>query len=546
MVEFKPIHTYSMNLGKCKGEYKLYWNFDPTNSGNKLPCRVRLKWGNTVLDTGFRGDASYNSVLSSLGYGNVLSDSTNGFLTLTKNEIDPTTAEVTVYTPMEESLVQTNLTCPLECSGAPTVPLFLSTGYLYASNNGYTTSIVGQPVGVNISWNEPDNVGESQIQNYIVEYSYDNGNWTPLETISSNQRSLNVVGLPGVISKYVFRVAGVNVSGKGEFSVASPISNPGESGCKNTINYYLNDNINSDNDVYTLGEYVAAYNIGGVDPTTVNGVVFLPTHTSCPNGIIPYSDWYCCDQFGAAAAEFYCGVEGPYYLSYEQLNLGVSLGISYVYSQELKITTLGSLKTGSSLITNILPFSGLSSGYRSLLSSSVSSSSRNLLLEINNLEVGAQYLIQLWCNVSKQSEDVLFGVTQVSGFNVYGENINLDLYNNLNYVEGSLGKNVVGTFISCGTNLKINLQGLNGIPPVINALQIRKITTLACCRSTSEQEVASDGITEGCTLHSPSTAEEECCNYDSYLGEYECGENTVMPNCWMCSPERYYLGDSTI
>jgi hypothetical protein len=476
MVEFKPIHTYTVNLGKCKGNYTLYWDFDPANSGSAVPCRVQLKWGNVILDTGFRGDSSYNSELVSLGYLPVFSDVTNGFLTLTKNDIEPSIAEITVYAPLGESLFQTNMICPEECLGAPSTPLFLSTGLLYESSPGqYTTSVVGQPAGIRVSWNEPENVGESPIEKYVVEYSYDNGDWTFFQTLNSDQRSANITGLSGNLLKYVFRVAGLNSSGTGNFNSSAPLSN---SSCLNTIYYNANDNINEDNDVYTTGEYVAAYNIGSADTAVVNGVVFNPTHTQCPGLIAPYSAWYCCDdQLGAAADVSYCGVEGPYYLSNTQANLGVSLGISYVDSQELKITTSGNLKSGNSLVTNNLPFSGLSSEYRYLLSSAVSSSYTNLLLEINNLEVGVQYLIQLWCNVSKQSEDILFGVTQVSGFDVSGANINIDLNNNLNYVEGNLGKNVVGTFVSCGTDLKINLQGLNGIPPVVNALQIRKITT---------------------------------------------------------------------
>lgn len=522
MVEFKPIHTYTVNLGKCKGDYKLYWDFDPTNSGSAVPCRAQLKWGNIILDTGFRGDSSYNSDLVSLGYLPVFSGNTNGFLTLTKNNIEPSIAEITVYTPLEESLFQTNMICPEECLGAPSTPLFLSTGLLYEASPGqYTTSVVGQPAGVRVSWNEPENVGESQIEKYVVEYKYDNGNWTFFQTLNADQRSINVTGLSGDIFKYVFRVAGINSSGTGSFINSVPISN---SSCFNTIYYHVNDNINQDSDVYTIGEYVAAYNIGGTDTATVNGVAFIPTHTECPGLVAPFQNWFCCPGGGAAMTPGDCGVEGPYYLPTQTTNIG----ISQVGSQELKITTSGSLKNGNSLVTNSLPFFGLGSDYKYLLSSAVSSSQTNLLLEVNNLEVGAQYLIQLWCNVSKQSEDVLFGVTQVSGFDVYGANINVDLNNNLNYIEGSLGKNIVGTFVSCGTDLKINIQGLAGIPPVVNALQIRKIVTKACCK-----------IDGSCTLHSPNAIIEECCEYDSYLGEYDCSGRYIADNCWMCA---YYLG----
>jgi hypothetical protein len=334
---------------------------------------------------------------------------------------------------------------------------------------------------VNISWNEPENIGESPIQNYIIESSYNNGAWTPIQTITSSQRSANLLGLSGTISKYVFRVAGINVSGKGGFSIATPAPRRNQD-CKNSIYYHINDNINENSDVYTMGDYIAAYNIGDNDSVTINGVIFNGSNP--PNNCIEGADGLVC----------------------------------------LNITTTGSLKNENSLSTNVLPFSGLSTEYKTLLSSAVSSSATNLVLEITGLETGSQYLVQLWSNVSKQSDDISFGITQVTGLDIYGGNISLDLYHNLNYIEGGLGKSLIGTFNSCGTKLKLNLQGLDGLPPVANAIQIRKITTVACCRSSSAL----------CTLHSPSTAVEECCEYDSYQGEYDCNGFRIMANCWMC------------
>lgn len=487
MVEFKPIHTYAVNLGKCKGDYKLYWDFDPTNSGSAVPCRVKFKWGNVVLDTGFRGDSSYNNDLVSLGYSPVYSNDTNGFLTLTKNNVEPSIAEITVYAPLGESLFQTNMICPEECLGAPSNPLFLTTGLLYEASPGqYTTSVVGQPAGIRVSWNEPENVGESQIEKYVLEYSYDGGDWTFSQTLNADQRSTNITGLSGNILKYVFRVAGINASGTGNFITSGPVS---DSSCFNTIYYHVNDNINEDSDVYVMGEYVAAYNIGSNQTLNINGVIF--------SGIDNIQSQTCIDYGSSQNA---C----------------------------LSITSSGDIVNDGNLGTNFLPYAGLSSSYRSILSSAVSSNKNNLSLEITGLEAGSQYLVQFWCNVSKQSDNALFGITQVSGFDIYGANINVDLNNNLNYVEGSLGKNVVGTFVSCGTNLKINLQGLNGTPPVVNALQIRKIVTKACCKN--------DGP---CTLHYPGTIVEECCAYDSYLGEYDCSGRFIANNCWMCD---YYLG----
>jgi hypothetical protein len=71
-----------------------------------------LKWDSTTLDTGFRGSSEYNVLLNSLGYSNTIGQSSNGFLTLTKNKETPTTATITLYTPIEESLVKLELVCP--------------------------------------------------------------------------------------------------------------------------------------------------------------------------------------------------------------------------------------------------------------------------------------------------------------------------------------------------------------------------------------------------------------------------------------------------
>jgi len=486
MIEFKPVHSYSLNLGKCKGEYKLHWDFDPTGDGNKTPCRVTLKWGNVFLDTGFRGDSSYNSALVELGYPTVLGDSSNGFLLLTKNEINPTIAEVTVYTPLEESLVQTNLICPTECLGAPSAPVSLQTGYLYTNVFGYTTVGSGQPAGIYVSWVEPEIVGESNIENYVVQYSYDAGDWIPYQTVSASQKSLNITNLSGDLYKYAFRVAGINVSGKGDFSVSSPVSsNP--SGCVNSIYWHVSDDINENNEIYTMGDYVAAYNIGGETETTVGGVSFKPVESLSSSTCVNYEGDDIC----------------------------------------LNITTTGDLIKENSLSSQNLPFSGLSAGYRGILSSLATSSVTNLSVELDGLKTGHQYLVQLWSNVSKQSDYAYFGTTQVGGFDIYGGNINVNLLNNSNNIEGKLGKNIVGTFVSCGTKLKISLQGLDGIPPVINAFQIREIKTKACCHN-------------GCTLYPAETVVENCCPYDSYQGQYECGNGFyVTDNCWFCW---YYWG----
>jgi hypothetical protein len=115
IASFKPIHKYTLNIGQCKGEYKLFFDFDPEGKNYAIPCRIVFSWGSVELDTGFRGEPEYNKDLIDLGYNQISSGSTNGFLTLFKNVEFPTTATLTVYTPIEESLVSVRLICPEEC-----------------------------------------------------------------------------------------------------------------------------------------------------------------------------------------------------------------------------------------------------------------------------------------------------------------------------------------------------------------------------------------------------------------------------------------------
>ena len=115
IASFKPIHNYKLNIGKCKGQYKLFFDFDPEGKNYAIPCRVVLKWGSVELDTGFRGAPEYNIDLVNLGYSQISSGAISGFLTLLKDKDFPTTADIIVYTPIEESLVSVRLICPDEC-----------------------------------------------------------------------------------------------------------------------------------------------------------------------------------------------------------------------------------------------------------------------------------------------------------------------------------------------------------------------------------------------------------------------------------------------
>jgi len=119
MTDYKNIHSFTINLGKNIGGWRVYYDFNADESNNeKIPCRLVIKWGSQILDTGFLGNSNYNKELNDLGFSSVLSDKNTGYLTIDKDNQDPVNAEVTLYTPIKESLSKVSLYCIPEIDSA--------------------------------------------------------------------------------------------------------------------------------------------------------------------------------------------------------------------------------------------------------------------------------------------------------------------------------------------------------------------------------------------------------------------------------------------
>lgn len=201
----------------------------------------------------------------------------------------------------------------------------------------------------------------------------------------------------------------------------------------NAITWESAHTISSDSDVRTTGSLVVAFSVGAkgvVTGTTVNTVPF---------------------------AAF--GWDGGYQTSDT---------ISNVFFHETDPNlTLAPGNTGS----GSLPFSGLSSAYRSLLSECGQSvGDQTLQINVGGLTPGQQYLIQAW---SSDATGFQIGTTRYSGLGDSGSYV--DLLDNVNSAAGGLGQYAVGTFTAASSTLVLELNGQSGALPLVNAFQVRAV-----------------------------------------------------------------------
>jgi hypothetical protein len=74
---------------------------------------------------------------------------------------------------------------------------------------------------VRLTWNAPPSNGGAAITDYLIQYSSNNGRtWRTFNDGVSTTRAVTVTGLTNG-TRYVFRVAAVNVAGTGAFSARS-------------------------------------------------------------------------------------------------------------------------------------------------------------------------------------------------------------------------------------------------------------------------------------------------------------------------------------
>jgi hypothetical protein len=202
-----------------------------------------------------------------------------------------------------------------------------------------------------------------------------------------------------------------------------------------TVTWGSAQNITGDSDVSTLGSLLYAYNAGdaGVTATTVNGVNFSPL--VFPNG-----------------------------------DTNTNLADIVVFSENP-----GLLWSSNSLGVGSAPFATLSADYQTLLSSGGSANNPGTLTGfMAGLTVGRDYLIQWWSNDSSLSGN--FDQTQDTRPGG-GSTVTLD--SNIAGTVGGLGQYAIGTFTATDTILAVlNLDGIAGWP-LINAFQIRDVTSSA-------------------------------------------------------------------
>lgn len=200
-------------------------------------------------------------------------------------------------------------------------------------------------------------------------------------------------------------------------------------------------NISGDSDVDTTGTLVYAYNFGSSSSATaqtINGVSFQP--------FVVLNDLSNSSTTGHVTI-----TENPGYLA-SDLNVG-------------SVTT---------------PFSNLSAGYQSLLSSEVYASQfATIRVDLGGLTPGTDYRLQLWTNDAAMTPYIpgfpryLFENTFSSGS---VNSVTLD--SNTSNVVGGLGQYVIGTFTASGVTASFTLTGSGtGLDqlPLLNALQVRAV-----------------------------------------------------------------------
>ena len=195
--------------------------------------------------------------------------------------------------------------------------------------------------------------------------------------------------------------------------------------------------ISGDTDVDTVGTLVYAFNFGsGTTATTqtINGVTFQP---------FAIQDFTNSQTSG---------------------DVTVSENNGYLVSD----LNVGSTST---------PFSGLSSNYRSLLSTEVYASNlATMQIDLGGLTDGTDYRLQWWTNDS--SEYFYAGSPFFENVIGGGASGNVTLDANTSSTNGGLGQYVIGTFTASGTTASFTLTGSGTGAwtfPVMNALQVRAV-----------------------------------------------------------------------
>lgn len=207
-----------------------------------------------------------------------------------------------------------------------------------------------------------------------------------------------------------------------------------------TISWGTAQTISGDSDINTTGTLVYAFSTGttSVPQTTVNGVTFAP--------------------FGIGGGFVQTVTVG-------NVTLTESPGALFAYD------TFG---------TATAPFSGLSSGYQSLIGTGAyANAAATLSVTLAGLTSGQDYLVQWWTNNSALLTPVDGGIFTDT---VAGPSPGVSLDPNTTDALGGVGQYAVGTFTADATSQVFTLDGTNsGYVPLINGLQVRAVPEPATC-----------------------------------------------------------------
>ena len=202
-----------------------------------------------------------------------------------------------------------------------------------------------------------------------------------------------------------------------------------------TISWGTAQTISGDSDINTTGTLTYAFSMGtsAVAQTTVNGVTFLP--------------------FGINA-----GFPPPTDVTVGDVTLAESPGNLFAYN------TFG---------TATAPFSGLSSGYQSLVGTGAYADIPTTIdVTLAGLTPGQDYLVQWWTNNSANLTPILGGsFANTIADNPTGVTLDPNTTNQL----GGVGQFAIGTFTADATTQVFTLEASSGFSPLINGLQVRAV-----------------------------------------------------------------------
>jgi hypothetical protein len=122
----KPYYKYDLNLGSITGNITVSYNGNPGGVNPvPIPVKFQVNWNSVVYTNGFKGDGSYNTQLISAGFtaATPYSSGSTDSLTFNKNLAAPASAVLEIFLPIDNSLADFSIVCPVAPTPGPTATL---------------------------------------------------------------------------------------------------------------------------------------------------------------------------------------------------------------------------------------------------------------------------------------------------------------------------------------------------------------------------------------------------------------------------------------